>query len=604
MKNNLLLIVLLFQTILGIAQINHPIGINISDINDYSTEFVFTDAMKQSREWISYNEDGTGPWNTNLEVPLQPNGYPTQIPYSDGINLPQKVRTLMLWDLPNDAFPSGNYRLIVSGSGTVRLKFGATGVFNTPIDTLIFVNNGVALEIEYSDVNDPINKVQFIRPEYINTFQTKTFTDEFVNFLSEFDCIRYMGWLRTNGSNVENWEQRSTPDYYTQATKNGVAWEYIIELSNLVQKDLWINIPHKADDNYMMQLALMLMSGLNSDLKIYLEFSNEVWNSAFPQHQETALLAENLGYTGQEWERAWKYTAKRSADLFYTFNNVFTDEERLIKIIPSQAANSWLSNQLVTYFIDPIYNPYAVSADALAIAPYFAGSVANQIVAEGLVSSITIEEIVNRMELSLPEVFNRMQQNQLVANNHSLDLLTYEGGQHLVATGSNVNIAELTQKLNEANRHPNLEDVYCQYFNHWSDNYGGLFMHFASHGKYTKWGSWGLKETMIDDYNPKYLALQNCVFPSNSLSNSEIIMDENTFIVFPNPTNELIIIKKYKRTNEAFEYIIVDFTGRMLKKGNARFNERIDIESLRIGNYIIRIKTENGKKFTKKLSKK
>ena len=81
-------------------------------------------------------------------------------------------------------------------------------------------------------------------------------------------------------------------------------------------------------------------------------------------------------------------------------------------------------------------------------------------------------------------------------------------------------------------------------------------------------------------------------------------MDKNTFIVFPNPTNEFIIIKNYKQTNEAFEYIIVDFTGRMLKKGNARFNEQLDIENLTSGNYIIEIKTENGKKFTKKLTKK
>lgn len=550
------ILILLSIPTLIFAQDNN-IGINLSSVHDYSTEFVFTDAMKQSREWISFNADGTGPWSTNLAVPLQSNGFPIQIPYSDGINPPQKVRTLMLWDLPESTFPSGNYRLIVSGTGTVRLDFGATGTFDTPVDTLVYVDSGVALEIEYSDANNPIHQIQFIRPGYIETYQTKTFTDDFLNFLSDFDCIRYMDWLRTNGSPIENWEQRSLPNYYTQSTNMGVAWEYIIELSNLTQKDLWINIPNKADDNYMQQLASLLMSELNSDLKIYLEYSNEIWNSAFPQHQESALLGENLGYTGEEWELAWKFTAKRSADLFHTFENVFTDHERLIKIIPSQAANSWLTNQLVTFFNDLTYNPHMVSADAVAIAPYFAGNVANEIVSEGLVSSITIEDIVNRMEMTLPQTFNRMQENQLVANNHGLDLLIYEGGQHLVATGTNVNIDELTQKLNEANRHPDLENVYCQYFNHWYHNHGGLFMHFSSHGTYTKWGSWGVKETMTDFDNPKYLALQNCVFENNWTNYDIDFLLSPDFIIYPNPSNGIIYLENEKPINSIDVYSVL-----------------------------------------------
>src|SRR5690606_34561197 len=49
----------------------------------------------------------------------------------------------------------------------------------------------------------------------------------------------------------------------------------------------------------------------------------------------------------------------------------------------------------------------------------------------------------------------------------------------------------------------------------WYENVGGLFANFASHGNYSKWGSWGVKEHMNDFENPKYLGLQNCVFSYN-----------------------------------------------------------------------------------------
>jgi len=284
---------------------------------------------------------------------------------------------------------------------------------------------------------------------------------------------------------------------------------------------------------------------------------------------------------------------------------VFTNDQRLIKIIPSQAANSWLTNELVTYFNDPFYNPTQVTANAIAIAPYFGNEVADDIVINNQVNTITIPQIIQYLQTSMTNyAFQWIANNKIVADNHNLKLICYEGGQHLAATGNNINDTTLTAKLIATNHDAVLQNLYCNYLDYWYDSVGTLFCHFNSHGTYSKYGSWGIRENFQDVSNPKYLALQNCIFPSNSLSNSEIIMDKNTFIVFPNPTNEFIIIKNYEQTNEAFEYIIVDFIGRMLKKGNARFNEQIDIENLTSGNYIIQIKTENGKKFTEKLTKK
>ncbi|HFB99991.1 MAG TPA: T9SS C-terminal target domain-containing protein, partial [Phaeodactylibacter sp.] len=520
------------------AQIERPMGINFTGVVDYSTELVFTDAFKQSREWTSFNADASGPWDTEVDIPLNANGYPLEIPYDNGVNPPQMVKALMLWDI-EDAVPVGMYRLMVAGTGTVTLRYGASGTYQCPVDTLVEVTGSLFLEINMSDAADPINDIKFIYPEYVNTYDTQTFTDEFLSFTEDFQVFRFMDWLSTNGSAVSTWSDRTPVTNYTQAATNGVAWEYIIELCNLTKKDAWINIPHLADDNYIQQLANLLQNNLDNDVKIYLEYSNELWNGAFVQNYEVADLANSLGYTGQPWEQTWKYTAKRSADIFKIFEDVFTDDSRLVKIMPSQAANSWITNQLITYFNDPTYNPNQVTLDAVAIAPYFGYSVADQIVSDGVVNSITVPEIMTLIQDALAESYTFMSDNKTVADDYNLRLITYEGGQHIVATGSNVNNDLLTEKLIAANRHPDMEGIYCEYFNHWYVNYGDVFAYFSSHARPSKYGSWGVKENMQDVNHPKYLGLKNCVFSYNTIiSSAEELNQKDHFSVFPNPTDD------------------------------------------------------------------
>ncbi len=586
MKSTIFFLFIFSLSLHVFSQNSKPIAINISSVHDYSTELAFTDAFKQCREWISFNADNSGPWETGIEVELNENGYPLQIPYDNGIDPPQKVRTLLLWD------PEGYFRLRVKGTGTIRLRFGANGIFQTPIDTLIYANAGIAIEIDYSAANNPITGIQFALPAYTDNYLQQIFTTEFTEFLSDFQCIRYMDWLRTNFSPVVSWEERGMPNFYTQTTAAGAALEYVVMLSNLLQKDIWVCIPHKADDNYIQQLANMLHTTLDPSLKVYLEYSNEVWNGSFLQHQEAAAMAADLGYTGQEWERAWKFTAKRSADVFNIFENVFTDNNRLIRIIPSQAANAWLSNQIITYFKDPFYNPHGVQADALAIAPYFAGNVANDIVDEGLVNSITIAEILNRMEASLQQSFDWMQENQTVADNHNLRLVTYEGGQHLVGTGANINIDVLTEKLIAANHHPDLQDIYCAYLEHWYANHGDLFAHFSSHGQYSKWGSWGLKETFQDVMNPKYLALQNCVFEEVNAEISPTKSMNNTLSIYPNPSQ----IGYFKITAEEKieSWSMYTITAQPLPvKGRLIADTELEINIEKPGTYFLRVNNES-----------
>ncbi|MEZ5057935.1 MAG: T9SS type A sorting domain-containing protein [Saprospiraceae bacterium] len=580
------------------SQIDRPAAINLSGVVDWSRELVFTDAFKQSRQWIAHSTAPGSAWDSGVSIPLGADGYPLEIPFDNGIDGPQSIRTLMVWDL-EEHYPGGNYRLVAEGTGIIRLWGAASGTFNCPIDTLVSVNpaqGGVALEIDASDLADPVHNIRFIYPDYVDTYQNQTFTTEFLDFVDDFQSIRFMDWLKTNHSPVQSWSERTPANYFTQTVESGTSWEYIVELSNLMKKDPWICVPHLADDNYIFELATQLKNDLDPGLTIYLEYSNELWNGAFQQNHDVANLASQLGYTGQPWELTWKYTAKRSADIFKIFEDVFGGEERLVKIIPTQAANPWLTNQICTYFHDPFYNPNNVSADAIAIAPYFGGNVANEIIDRGRLGTITIPEVLAAMDTNMTgEVFTWMDGNKTVANDYGLDLISYEGGQHLVATGANVNNQDLTDLLIATNRDSGMYDLYCTYFDYWYEQTeGGLFAVFSSHSGPSKWGSWGIKEFMADTLNYKYHAVQNCVLSYNTqpVGTTETGSNNPNFQVFPNPSQDGIFTITHDLNFPTVK--VFDLNGKAIKFQMQHYSkEQLGLQLFSKGMYLIQLHDQN-----------
>jgi len=521
MKNILTLILFNYLIInLSTAQ-NRPIGTNLAGISDWSSELTFVDLMKSSRNWINHEGSGSS-WSSGVSIPLDSNGYPFEIPYNNGINPPQYTRTILLHNSLQNLYPSGNYRLIVNGTGKIRFWNIVNLTISCPIDTFIYIDNSTAndlfLEIEESNVNNHINEINFIMPSHANSYLSQPFHPELIKFTNNFQTVRFMDKMRTNETVIINWEDRSTTTDFTQALNNGIAYEYIIEYCNANKVNPWICIPHQATDQFIINFAQLFRDNLDSDLKVYVEYSNEVWNSIFPANTYVNNMGANLGYSGNPWEQGWKYYAKRCADIFSIFENEYTDNNRFVKVISSQAANDWLSNQILIHFNDPIYNPNQITADAFAIAPYFGGGIADDIGNANLINSITVANIIDSLTNSMNQSFSWIDNQNTVANNHNLDLIAYEGGQHLVTYNYN-NDNYFVSLLADVNRHPDMENLYCQMFDYWySKSNTGLFCNFSSHGNWGTYGYWGVKENYSDTLSPKYLGLTNCVFNYNPIS--------------------------------------------------------------------------------------
>ncbi|MFA4887349.1 MAG: LamG-like jellyroll fold domain-containing protein [Candidatus Nanoarchaeia archaeon] len=159
-------------------------------------------------------------------------------------------------------------------------------------------------------------------------------------------------------------------------------------------------------------------------------------------------------------------------------------------------------------------NPTNEKIEAIAIAPYFGASIADDLVDKNEVDSITVNQILDRAELDIQtNVNNWMTTMSHYATTHTVQLLAYEGGQHLRATNAGLNNDVLTQKLIAANMDPRMKELYTLYLTQWKQVGGGLFVHFSSIVKPTKWGSWGLLEYTGQPASeaPKYQAVKEFV---------------------------------------------------------------------------------------------
>lgn len=545
------------------AQTCRPSGMNLAGVHDWSRERAFSNAFLTARPWIVHLEGAGAAWSEDIAPPLRADGYPTAIPFEDEAGRELYVRTILLTN-QESRNPAGDYRLVVEGEGELRLWGAVEARVRTPVDTLINVppvDESIYIELEASAPGDPIRNIRFLYPQFATMplSEVPVFTPEILEFADDFQVIRYMDWTKTNNSRVTQWSERTPPTSYSQALKTGVAWEYVIAMANATETDAWICVPHLADDAYVDSLARLFARDLDPGRKVYLEYSNELWNRGFQQARDAQAAGAAREYPGRPWEQGWIYTGARSAEVFAAFSAGFPDTARLVKVLSTQGANPFVSRKIIEAFDDPTYNPNGLRADALSFAPYFGSKIGASIVERNAVQSVSIGVILDSLEASLEASTEQIVGQRAVAEEFGLRLVCYEAGQHLANPGNAVNDTTLTRKLIEANRHPRMRELYCRYLDTWYDGTcaadeddpraGGsndLMCLFSSHDRPSQYGSWGIMEFMGDDQNPKYLALEECLFPYNTADPSTDVAESDGIsgvVAFPNPTDGRLTLR-------------------------------------------------------------
>lgn len=203
-----------------------------------------------------------------------------------------------------------------------------------------------------------------------------TFTDEFIDALSGMGHIRFMDFMKTNGAADYG---RSDDKYVTWATRptranthstwgadntglnDGPPIEDMIELCNATNCDMYVCIPTHCSEDYVLGMAALIKSTLNSGLKVWPEYSNERWNYAagFDQYRWCGFKAvEEIEYcnasarvsifgtvvptdSNARDQLGWYWSSRQAKRVAEMFTSVFTggDAARLRNVLGTRIAS-------------------------------------------------------------------------------------------------------------------------------------------------------------------------------------------------------------------------------------------------------------------------
>src|SRR6202453_4375746 len=531
-------------------------GINLAAVNYFANEQPFINAFLESQQWITHSNAA---WDTDEEqyISLDANGWPITL---TGVNepSPQKFNSLGVIFLqnmpstPNGVYPGGQYVVLYDGQGILTYGFDATLVSRSPGRDVINVvpsNNGIDLRIVATDPNHTGNYLRNIRfVTATNEAAAKAgqlFNPAFLKLIQNFRALRFMDWFQTNGSTLSSWSDRPIPTYAFFGTPKGVPLEIALQLANAVSADAWMNAAVMADDNYITQMATLVHNQLGKNQKIYVELSNEVWNSSFSQYSYAVSRGHALwpaqpsGDGGFEYIREW--FGMRTAQMCDIWKSVWGSDPRLVCVLGAQAARSFSATEALKCPYWTRGAPCSGHAiNAVAIAPYMGDALPSAWTsqADGGLTNL-FQSLYSQNDPAgddgsyFAHLLRRWSRpatmipaGGFIAQDaawekdfieilapYKLPLLAYEGGQNF-ANGS-------TDALNTlymaANRDPRMGQAYTRYFEEWKTNGGQLFIYFNDVGVESKYGSWGALESIMQTTTPlkssppKWQAIQNFI---------------------------------------------------------------------------------------------
>jgi|GEM_PF-1938986 Carbohydrate binding module (family 6). len=517
-----------------------PLGVNIEGASVTARSNVFVDVMKTTLRWGSAN----APWDQT--APVDADGWPTGDAGVFAIDGTLAFNRYAAGGVTNPiAAPDlgGVYRLSFrcgNPSGVTIDAWGeavsniqrntSTGIVTANITVSPGANKNLFLS--FRNTGGGVRDVRLLRPGY-SAADGQTFTNEFLNMLAPFSVLRCMDLLHTNSAPtypaVTTWadRRRVTDARQVGETGKGVAWEYLCELAAVTGKDLWINIPVAADDTYVQNLATLLRDQLPAITKVYVEYSNEVWNGAFPQNPWNIAAAQAevaaYGTTGDpirlnenvgDWRddpssanyRGHKRVAKRLMQISAIFREVFGETgvspqdpaARVRPVLASQLGFAY-ALELQLLFLQRYYGPPSGLIYGVAGAPYInLGGSQNS-------NTLTVNNILDRYEQSATALASGgLRSYATLAAYYGVQPMLYEAGTDNASSDGQPH--SLAAKY-AADYHPRTGAAITTMHTNWYAMGGGLAMYFTNCSSFDQYGMWGLTENPADLTAAKYAAV-------------------------------------------------------------------------------------------------
>ena len=352
----------------GGASTSNAMGINIGAPLDWDGVRLYADAMRTARTFAAEGSNGNG-----SPVAVDADGWPqSDFSFYVSAGIDQM---------------NGTYALSFQGQAHVRSS--ASARCTSPMmrrrnrderylhceesgSSVIVLDFSRTVRSASGAVGTGVTRIQIMRPVTPGAAQsyptTELFNGATKQLLSKFQVVRFMDFLATNGNLQKEWSDRPLASWASQQRyvgSNGYGWqgiggpwEHVVLLANEAGIDPWINIPGSASDDYVRKVALLFRYGsdgvnpytspqanpvyppLDSSRRLYIEYSNEVWNGSFSVQYQYNLqqaqaevqaggsplafdgVVDSGGYT-----YAWRRVAKRGVEISNIFRGVFGDDQ-------------------------------------------------------------------------------------------------------------------------------------------------------------------------------------------------------------------------------------------------------------------------------------
>ena len=527
-----------------------PVGFNVAGLYKLNSSLPFTDLFKLSQGWYTscdYNWQAkqaidpgctsSNSFNTKeqgwLDVDAQ--GWVRSLPQRN--ERPIFTSVVSSINLPQH-FPLGRYVVLYEGEGKVQVE-GGVAIRNAKAGRIEFdlttLKRGLKIYIKTTNPRNYVKNIHLVAAANERSFRNKLFNPNYVNKVRPFSAIRFMPWQNSKETALVNWSQRPTINQSHYNGNKGVPIEVMVDLVNQTNAAPWFSIPYKANQDFVRNFARLVKQQLRGGKKVYVEYSNEVWNSLYPVHHMASRLAmsrwsnkhQDKGGLRKQYLLANWY-GEKSVDTCNIWKQEFGGQSgRIICVISSFARNPEVGRETLACPLSK-HAPCGKKVEAYAVAPYFGDNVAR------IENRAQVKQWANSGAAGLDKLFTELSQGGVlkggpaggsiqlsydegmkgsgeIAKEFGVQLVAYEAGQHLKRDDPPHTIRDPAVKdlFLRANLDPRMGNLYGQYLNQWRRAGGGLVLHFYGIAESEPNTAFGMLENVNASGSPKYNALLN-----------------------------------------------------------------------------------------------
>lgn len=498
------------------------IGMNANEIHHEDASIPFVDLFRMADPFKD-NPSGL----SSQDVEYNEAGWPVRL--NGG-----RAGTKFIGKLPPEAIPQGQYVVLYEGEGKLSYGHDVKVVSQNKGRDVIYMPAGPDGEVNASvlitetNESNPIRNIRILPPggvckndpytyapnedacgittKYLPFefyYNSIVFNPDYLKFMKDFKVIRFMPMSGITRNPASEWTERplmSELSWGGGYGQRGAPLEIQVDLANRLKADAWFNLPHAATDEYAIKMAKLIKEKLNPQLKVYIEYTNEAWNTNFSHSEYTQKKGIEAGYSKNAVEAGEEYYVVRSLEVFKIWQDVFAEQkERLVRVLGSWDTRPKLTRRLLT-----LHDAYK-HADAVAIAPYFGGNLKEFRETDSLdeIFRLSKEEGSYR---SLLETLKHIKEQVKVTSALGVELIAYEGGQSLVDWSTRKATQHPNPLFFKANRDQRMGELYTEMLEGWRDAGAGLFVMFSAPRTCQWFGCWGVKEHIRQarDKAPKY----------------------------------------------------------------------------------------------------